>query len=67
MVTTEVDEDVDGGSLGMLPGAPTIATTEIDEDVDGRPPRGGRTSCIIANTPRVVCLAQGHHRRRVSK
>jgi hypothetical protein len=38
MATTKVDEDVDGGPLGVLSGALAKATTEVDEDVNGGPP-----------------------------
>jgi hypothetical protein len=38
--TTEADEDVDGGPLGVLPTGPTTATTEFEEDVNGGPTWG---------------------------
>jgi hypothetical protein len=36
--TTEVEEDVNGRPLGVLPVGLAMATTEVEEDVDGRPP-----------------------------
>jgi hypothetical protein len=36
--TTEVEEDVDDGPLGVLAECPTAATTKVEEDVDGGPP-----------------------------
>jgi hypothetical protein len=38
--TTEVEEDVDGGPLGVLPVSPTASTPEVEEDVDGGAPDG---------------------------
>jgi hypothetical protein len=40
VATTEVEEDVDGGPLGVLSLSPTVATTEVKENVDGGPPTG---------------------------
>jgi hypothetical protein len=40
VATTKVEEDVDGGPLGVLPRAPAAATTEVEEDVDGGAPGG---------------------------
>jgi hypothetical protein len=34
--TTEVEEDVDRGPLGVLLVGPAVATTEVKEDIDGR-------------------------------
>jgi hypothetical protein len=42
--TIVVDEDVDGGPLGVLPRAPAAATIIADEDVDGGPPGGAAGS-----------------------
>jgi hypothetical protein len=39
-VTTLVEEDVDGGALGVLLVGSTVATTLVEEDVDGRTLRG---------------------------
>jgi hypothetical protein len=37
VATTEVEEDVNGGPLGVLPASPAAATTKIEEDIDGGP------------------------------
>jgi hypothetical protein len=39
--TTEVEEDIDGGPLGVLSAGLAAATTEVEKDIDGGPPRGG--------------------------
>jgi hypothetical protein len=38
VATTKVEEDVDGGPLGVLPRAPAAATIVVDEDVRRRAP-----------------------------
>jgi hypothetical protein len=38
--TTKVEEDVDGGPLGVLSTGPAVTTTEVEEDIDGGPPLG---------------------------
>jgi hypothetical protein len=45
--TTEVEEDVDGGPLGVLPVGPTASTPEVEEDVDGGAPDGDRRAFTI--------------------
>jgi hypothetical protein len=39
--TIEVEEDIDGGPLGVLSAGLAAATTEVEKDIDGGPPRGG--------------------------
>jgi hypothetical protein len=35
-----VEEDIDGGPLGVLPMGPAVATTKVEEDVNGKAPGG---------------------------
>jgi hypothetical protein len=40
VATTEVEEDVDGGPLGVLSASPAATTTVAKENIDGGPARG---------------------------
>jgi hypothetical protein len=52
--TTEVEEDVDGGTLGVLPMGLTASTIEVDEDIDDGPPCGGLDPILCPNTHRFL-------------
>jgi hypothetical protein len=38
--TTEVEDNIDSGTLGALPAGPAASTTKAEEDIDGGPPVG---------------------------
>jgi hypothetical protein len=40
VTTTEIEEYIDGGPLGVHPVGPAMATIEFGGEVDGRPPVG---------------------------
>jgi hypothetical protein len=59
--TTEVEEDVDDGPLGVLSMGLTASTTEVDEDIDDGPRAGvSIPSCVQTH----ISSCKAKHRKQ---